>query len=64
MTPQSTSDLTHNSIFFLYRIFPIVNYRRFLLGCHVFVGLLGLSSLLAEIFHCIPIHDVCKLPLS
>ena len=44
-------------ILFMHRIFPIVHFRRFLIGCHVFVALLGTSAILVAIFPCTPIRD-------
>ena len=40
----------------MYRIFPIVQFRRLLKACLVFVIALTVSCILASIFQCIPIH--------
>ena len=44
-------------IFFLYRIFPIIHFRRVLLGCHVFVTCWLISNLVVGILECSPPQD-------
>ncbi|KAF6231454.1 hypothetical protein HO173_010415 [Letharia columbiana] len=44
-------------ILFLYRIFPIVHFRRILVGAAIFVVCLGVSLFPVSIWTCTPIHD-------
>lgn len=43
-----------------YRMFRVVQYRRILIGCSVFVACLFISQLLAVIFSCIPVSNYWK----
>lgn len=40
-----------------YRMFRVIQYRRILIGCSVFVACLFISQLLSVIFSCLPVSD-------
>lgn len=40
----------------MHRIFPIVQFRRLLKACSVFVIALTVSCIFASIFQCVPVH--------
>lgn len=48
-------------ILFQYRIFPIIHYRRILLGCNIFVACWLVSCLLTSILQCIPVHNFWRM---
>ncbi|KAG6999534.1 hypothetical protein G7Y79_00034g069570 [Physcia stellaris] len=44
-------------VLFLYRIFPIVTFRRIIIACGVFVLAFGTASTLVFVLECVPISD-------
>ncbi|KAI4183026.1 MAG: hypothetical protein L6R41_005636 [Letrouitia leprolyta] len=50
------SSVKYSILCFMYRIFPIVQFRRILIGCLVFVIALTVSVILVSMFQCVPIH--------
>ena len=43
-------------ILFQYRIFPIIHFRRVLIGCGVFVTCWLIACVLTSIFQCVPVE--------
>ena len=50
----------YSIILFQYRIFPVIHFRRILIGCLVFVTCWLLTSIFVTVFQCVPISGFWK----